>query len=233
MSTSPLRSIAIRPIAAAPVESTARDIAELLIEVGNGNRAAFKQVYELTSARLLGVVLRVNTHRGEAEEVLQDVYVSVWHLAGQYRQVRGDALAWLVSVARNRAIDSVRLRQRRPQAMGSGATDEAADGPYDGLACGRPGPHEACSAAQDAALLSTCLGSLSAPQRHSLMLAYCEGLSHAEIAQRMGRPVGSVKSWVRRGLMDLRERIDAHASRDNQPCSAQPAVRSQGHAASA
>ncbi len=208
------------------------DIRNLLIAVGNGNRAAFKQIYELTSARLLGVVLRVNTHRGEAEEVLQDVYVSVWHLAGQYRQVRGDALAWLVSVARNRAIDSMRLRQRRPQAAWSGATDDAADGPYDGMACGRPGPHEACSAASDAALLSTCLGSLSAPQRHSLVLAYCEGLSHAEIAQRMGRPVGSVKSWVRRGLIDLRERFDAHASRGMQPCSAQPALRPHGHAAS-
>ena len=193
------------------------DIGALLIDVGNGDRAAFKQVYELTSARLLGVVLRVNTHRGEAEEVLQDVYVSVWHLAAQFQQVRGDALAWLVSVARNRAIDSVRLRQRRPQAAGCGFADAGAEsagpyGPYDGLTCGRPGPHEQCSAASDAAELHECLSALSPPQRHSLVLAYCEGLSHAEIAQRLGRPVGSVKSWVRRGLMELRERFDADAS---------------------
>lgn len=214
MSTSPPRSAAIEPIETASAQSVGRDIGQLLTEVGQGNRAAFKQVYELTSARLLGVVLRVNTHRGEADEVLQDVYVSVWHLAAQFQQARGDALAWLVSVARNRAIDSVRLRQRRPQAAWSGMTDDGDGdaGPYDGLACGRPGPHEQCSAASEAAVLSACLCALSPPQRHSLVLAYCEGLSHAEIAQRMGRPVGSVKSWVRRGLMELRERFDAHES---------------------
>ncbi len=212
MCTPPFRSIASKPLEGAAVDSTACHIGELLTQVGNGNRAAFKQVYELTSARLLGVVLRVNTHRGEAEEVLQDVFVSVWHLAGQYRPMRGDALAWLVSVARNRAIDSVRLRQRRPQAAFAGAPEGGAEAPYDGLACGRPGPHEQCSAASDAALLCVCLCSLSAPQRHSLVLAYCEGLSHAEIAQRMGRPVGSVKSWVRRGLLELRERFDARTS---------------------
>jgi len=157
--------------------------------------------------------------------------VTVWHLAGQFRQVRGDALAWLVSVARNRAIDSVRLRQRRPQAAGSSAIDDDADGPYAGLACGRPGPHEACSAASDAAVLAACLSSLSPPQRHSLVLAYCEGLSHAEIAQRLGRPVGSVKSWVRRGLMDLRERFDAHAPVSNTPGRVKPTLRAEGHAA--
>lgn len=218
MSTSLPRSfaIAIEALEAETAVPTACGIGELLNQVAGGNRAAFKQVYELTSARLLGVVLRVNAHRGEAEEVLQEVYVSVWHLAGQYRQVRGDALAWLVSVARNRAIDSVRLRQRRPQAAWAGASDESADdnadGPYAGLACGLPGPHEQCCATADAAMLSACLGGLSAPQRHSLVLAYCEGLSHAEIAQRMGRPVGSVKSWVRRGLLELRGRFDAHAA---------------------
>ena len=187
------------------------DLCSLLVEVGKGDRTAFKQVYELTSARLLGVVLRINSHRGEAEEVLQEVYVSVWHLAAQFQQLRGDALVWLVSVARNRAIDSVRLRQRRPQPAWSGVADEAANGPYDSLACGQPGPYEQCCAASDAAMLSACLGTLSPAQRHSLVLAYCEGLSHSEIAQRMGRPVGSVKSWVRRGLMELRERFDAHA----------------------
>ena len=226
MFTTPPGSQPIKPSEAEPAGSLARDIAALLTQVGNGDRAAFKQVYEMTSARLLGVVLRVNTHRGEAEEVLQDVYVSVWHLAGQYRPVRGDAFAWLVSVARNRAIDSVRLRQRRPQAASSGATENAADGPYDGLACNRPGPHEQCSAASDAAALSACLGGLSPPQRHSLVLAYCDGLSHTEIAQRLGRPVGTVKSWVRRGLRELRERFDAHAANG-----AIDPPQAQGHAA--
>ncbi len=215
MCTPSLRFIDTSPTDAEAIESVKPatcKLGQLLGDVANGNRAALKEVYTLTSARLLGVVLRVNAHRGEAEEVLQDVFVSVWHLAGQYRQVRGDALAWLVSMARNRAIDSVRLRQRRPQAAWAGADDDGANGPYDDLACGRPGPHEQCAAAADAAVLSVCLGGLSAPQRHSLVLAYCEGLSHAEIAQRMGRPVGSVKSWVRRGLMELRERFDARTS---------------------
>ena len=150
--------------------SVAGDIGELLIEVGQGDRAAFAEVYRLTSARLLGVVLRVNTHRGEAEEVLQDVYVSVWHLAVQFQQIRGDGLAWLVSVARHRAIDSVRLRQRRPQQAWCGDAFDDTEGPYDGMACPARGPHELCSQASDAAALALCLGSLSAPQRHSIVL---------------------------------------------------------------
>lgn len=183
-----------------------------MIDVGQGDRTAFAEVYRLTSARLLGVVMRVNSHRGEAEEVLQDVYVAVWHLAAQFKQIRGDGLAWLVGVARNRAIDSVRLRQRRPQQAWCGDAFDDAEGPYDGMACPAAGPHELCSRASDATALAACLAALSAPQRHSIILAYYEGLSHAEIAQQLGRPVGSVKSWVRRGLMELRERFDAPRS---------------------
>lgn len=202
----------------------AGDIGPLLIDVGRGDRAAFAEVYRLTSARLLGVVLRVNTHRGEAEEVLQDVYVSVWHQASQFQQIRGDGLAWLISVARHRAIDSVRLRQRRPQqAWGSDAHD-ASDGPYDAQACPSPGPHELCSLASDATVLAVGLSALSAPQRHSITLAYYEGLSHAEIAQRLGRPVGSVKSWVRRGLMELRERFDTPQPRGQMAGAQLPAL---------
>ena len=199
------------------VPPTAGDIGSLLIQVGRGDRAAFAAVYRLTSARLLGVVLRVNSHRGEAEEVLQDVYVSVWHLAVQFQQIRGDGLAWLVSVARHRAIDSVRLRQRRPQQAWCGDAFDPTAGPYDGLVCPARGPHEQCSLASDATALASCLAALSPPQRRCITLAYYDGLSHAEIAQQLGRPVGSVKSWVRRGLLELRDRFDAAPVRGTPP----------------
>ena len=209
MPASTLRTPDALPTDGTTGRSVARDIGSLLIEVGRGDRCAFAEVYRLTSARLLGVVLRVNTHRGEAEEVLQDVYVSVWHLAAQFQQIRGDGLAWLVSVARHRAIDSVRLRERRPQQAWCGDAFDETEGPYDALACPAMGPQERCSMASDATALAHCLGALSAPQRHSIILAYYDGLSHSEIAQQLGRPVGSVKGWVRRGLIELRERFDA------------------------
>lgn len=222
MPASTLRTRDVLPSAGSSVTEAADDIGTLLVEIGHGDRAAFAQVYRLTSARLFGVVLRVNSHRGEAEEVLQDVFVSVWHLASQFKQIRGDGLAWLVSVARHRAIDSVRLRQRRPQLAWCGDGVDEQDGPYDGLACPARGPHELCSMASDATALAACLSALSAPQRHSIMLAYYEGLSHVEIAQQLGRPVGSVKSWVRRGLAELRDRFEATPIRGTPPSPAPP-----------
>lgn len=195
------------------------ELSGLLARTGLGDRAAFATLYERTSAHLLGVVMRIQRDRALAEDILQEVYVNVWRAAQSFDAAQSQPLTWLTSVARNRAIDSLRRAQAQPQLkthLTTTSIDDEETDVYDTVADDAPGPLDLLSRASDARALSACMQGLSAQQRQSVALAFFDGLSHAEVAEAMRQPLGTVKSWVRRALMSLKSCLDSAVQRDSE-----------------
>jgi RNA polymerase sigma-70 factor (ECF subfamily) len=168
----------------------------LLERVARGDQRAFESLYRDTSSTLLGICLRVLADRGEAEDVLQEVYVAVWNKATQYDATRARAMTWLGTIARNRAID--RLRSLPAQA--SRAPIDIAETLPDPS----PSPASQAAAATDRARLDVCLEQLEPRRKTLIRTAFFDGATYEELAARSGSPIGSVKSWIRRGLMQLK-----------------------------
>ncbi len=204
------------PSAATDWSERSRDLARLLGRAGLGDRAAFATLYERTSAHLFAVVLRINRDRAQAEDILQEVYVNVWRSAQGFDAAQSQPLTWLTSIARNRAIDSLRRAQTQPQTQSVHASTDPDDDTdmLDQIADDSAGPLDLLSRASDARALRQCMQALSASQRQSVALAFFDGLSHAEVAERMQQPLGTVKSWVRRALLALRGCLDGAVQRD-------------------
>lgn len=192
-----------------------RELSGLLSRVALGDRQAFEALYRHTSAQLFGVVLRINTDRSQAEEILQEVYVNIWRAARGFDAALSQPLTWLTSVARNRAIDSLRRRSSEPATVSAFQSLDDGEGGERDLLDAMPspdaGPLELLDQATQAHALDECMKALSGDQRSSLALAYYQGLSHAEVAEQMRQPLGTVKSWVRRGLLSLRGCLDRAA----------------------
>ena len=178
-------------------DDLATRLAELLAQAALKNQRAFAELYERTAPQLFGVALRILRRRDWAEEVLQECYVSIWSHAGDYAVQKSAPLTWMTSIVRNRSLDWLRRPQR--EATG-GEYDVAVDAWQDET----PGPLERLAAASDAAALERCLQQLEPKQRQSIMLAFFHGLSHSELAGHMKQPLGTVKTWVRRGLERLK-----------------------------
>ncbi len=165
------------------------------MRTGDEDRAAFRDLYSLTSAKLFGVCLRICGERQAAEDVLHDVYLTVWKRAGAYEPSRASPISWLSTIARNRAID-----WRRAQAVRqSTPIDEAPP-----VADTAPLASEIMVADQEAHRLHHCLDGLAARQRSAIRTAFFDGMTYAELAEREHVPLGTMKSWVRRGLMKLK-----------------------------
>jgi RNA polymerase sigma-70 factor (ECF subfamily) len=193
-----------------------RELAHLLARSGLGDRAAFARLYERSSGHLLAVVLRIQRDRALAEDLLQEIYVSVWKAAASFDAARSQPLTWLTHIARNRAIDSLRRASAQPR-LESTSRDDDDDRPdaTEALVDDAPGPLALLDAASDKRLLSACMDRLTPPQRQSVALAFYDGLSHAEVADQLREPLGTVKSWVRRALITLRGCLDRAALRDS------------------
>lgn len=172
----------------------------LLAQVAIGNRAAFETLYRGTASRLFGICLRVLAQRSEAEDALQDVYTAVWRKAAQFDPAKASANAWLAMIARNKAID----RLRSLPAHQVRASLELADNVADPAAS----PPQQVQTATDRAQLEHCLERLEPRRRSLIRAAFFEGLTYEELAARIEAPLGSIKSWIRRGLMQLRECLD-------------------------
>lgn len=168
----------------------------LLAQVAGGDRQAFESLYRMTSGALFGICLRVLADRGEAEDVLQEVYVTVWAKAVQFDAARASASTWLGMIARNRAIDRLRALPPRTRM----ASIEAAEAIPDA----GPSPAVEAEAATDRARLDHCLDQLDQRRRSLIRVAFFDGATYEELAARLGSPLGSVKSWIRRGLLQLR-----------------------------
>ena len=184
--------------AAADSES---EIAGLLAACARQDRPAFQRLYELTSPQLLGSLLRILRSRALAEDALQEVFVQVWRRAGEFQRERGSSWAWLIAIARYRAIDLQR-RERRLEASDAGEVEDVADEQEshdDLMSLGR----------RAAVALDRCLAALQPQQRDCILLSYQGGLTHSEVAAQVGEPLGSVKSWIRRGLAALRRCLES------------------------
>jgi RNA polymerase sigma-70 factor, ECF subfamily len=177
-----------------------QQLATLLVATAHGDRAAFKELYEATAPRLLGAGVRLLRRRELAEDALQEVFVKVWHRANEYRAERGSALSWLHTIMRNEALD--RLRARRPTFA---LDDEVAST----LAFEGAGPLDEAASDDMAQRVRRCLEGLPETQRRSISLAFFEGFSHSELTAALATPLGTVKSWIRRGLMGLQRCLEA------------------------
>ncbi len=192
-----------------------RELSQLLARTGLGDRAAFAQLYQRTSGHLLAVVLRIQRDRAQAEDLLQEVYVSVWKAAAGFDAARSQPLTWLTSIARNRAIDGLRRQAAQPRLeSGHRAEDDERPDAVEAIADDNPGPADLLGRASDARELGQCLEQLSPPQRQSVALAFFDGLSHAEVAEHLCQPLGTVKSWVRRALMALKSCLERGVAKD-------------------
>jgi len=190
------------------------ELAQLLAKSGLGDRAAFARLYEHTAAHVYAVVLRIQRDRALAEDLLQEVYVNVWKSASGFDAARAQPMTWLTSIARNRAIDSLRRLAAQPRLESSTPDDDDGNDRVAAEPDDAPGPLDLLGRASDARQLTQCMQHLSPPQRQSVALAFFDGLSHAEVAERLREPLGTVKSWVRRALLTLRNCLERGAVRD-------------------
>ncbi len=174
------------------------DMVQLMVDTSRGNLTSFEKLYRVTAPRLYGLCLRMLGNRSEAQDVLQEIYIKVWHHAGEYHPERGSPVTWMVSIGRYACLDV--LRQRRGH--------EDVDDLKNELRSGAVEPQQAALASADKKSLDRCLRELSDEQRASIQLAYFHGLTHDQMARTLGRPLGTIKSRVRRGLDFLRRCLE-------------------------
>jgi RNA polymerase sigma-70 factor (ECF subfamily) len=173
----------------------------LVQRTAGGDRDALAALYDGTSSQVYGLVLRIVRDEGAAEEVTGDVYLQVWRQAVRFDAQRGTALRWLLTVARSRAID--RLRARRAQSRESESLEVVVH-----VASSEPGPEDHSWDTQRRRLVEQAMSVLSPDQRQAIELAYWGGLSHSEVADRLGEPLGTVKTRIRVGMGKLRDTLD-------------------------
>ena len=165
-----------------------------------GDRDALHRIYQFESRRLLGVALRIVRERSLAEDVLHDAFMNIWTKAASFDALRGSALGWIHTIVRNLALSVVRTQGREVSA------DEEAIEALEAESVANAAPMaELFEVKADIGRLDECLQALDAPKRNSILAAYLDGCSHSEIAERLNAPLGSVKAWIKRGLLSLRE----------------------------
>jgi RNA polymerase sigma-70 factor (ECF subfamily) len=175
---------------------TPADLTALMAAVGRGDRAAFERLYAATRGKLYGVVLRILKRRDLADEVIQETYLKIWGSAGSYDPSMASPITWMVTIARNRAIDLVRKRSEASIEEEPAAMEMATD---------IPNPLAAREQSEDLDRLMACIGALDADRQKMVLLAYYNGLSREQLAAKFGKPVNTIKTWLRRSLIEIRE----------------------------
>ena len=174
------------------------DLNELLMRCGKKDGIAFKQLYQQSSPKLYALCKRLMRDDELAEDVLQEGYVKIWNKAASFTLGRGSAMTWMTTIMRNQALDKLRMAKSRPQ------LEE--EGEYESLdfASTDLSPEGLSELNEDTQQLLRCMEQLNADQRECIMSAFYYGFTHDELAQKMSRPLGTIKAWVRRGLDQLR-----------------------------
>jgi len=179
-------------------------IADLLARTALADQAAFHELYRATPPQLYGIAIRIVRESGMAEEILQESFIAVWHHAKSYAPSRSQPLTWMTAIVRNRCLDSLRRRDLETISI------TASDDDHDDLDF--PGdertPSDLLIAGADALAVRQCVEMLEGGSRQAIALAFYQGFTHAELAAHLHQPLGTVKSWVRRGLERLRQCLD-------------------------
>ena len=176
---------------------TADPIADLIAKCAAQDRAAFRVLYRDSSAKLMGVLLRILGERAEAEDALQEVYTRVWMRAGRYDATKGRGMTWLIAISRNLAIDRLRIR---PQAMSDDEMDTIQDT--------TPRAETRLIAIGEARRISDCFGKLEPDRADAVRGAYLSGLSYVDLAARHAVPLNTMRTWLRRSLLSLKDCLD-------------------------
>ena len=175
--------------------TTPADIEAMIAQIVLRDRSAFSALYDATSAKLFGVCLRVLNNRAEAEEVLQEVYIRIWHKADSYTVTGHSPMTWLITVARNLSIDRLRKRKTKTKSI-----DEAVE-----LADDRPGPEAEAIASSERAQIEACMTELDPRHAEAVKRVYLEGETYNDLAEAQNVPLNTMRTWLRRSLLKLRE----------------------------
>jgi RNA polymerase sigma-70 factor (ECF subfamily) len=175
---------------------TAAELVWLMAAVARGDQAAFERLYTATRSKLFGVALRILRRQDLAEEVIQEVYVKIWSSAGQYNPSAASPITWMVAIARNRSIDVLRKRtevsmEEEPEAMNVASETED--------------PLAKRQMTEELKRLLGCVGTLEPDRQRLVLLAYYNGWSREQLAAKLDKPVNTIKTWLRRSLLDIRE----------------------------
>lgn len=174
-----------------------QDINSLLLQTAQGNRSAFTRLYEITSAKLFGLALRILKRHDLAEEAIQDAYVSIWNQASSFKPEKASAMTWMTTVVRNRCIDLYRAmppEQQLPE-----------DGSFDDWLSQDMTPLEIIASNHDTRNLLKCMQNLSPLQRQAIALSYFYDMAHEQLSGHLAQPLGTIKTWIRRGLESLKK----------------------------
>ena len=175
---------------------TPADLVSLIAAVAKGDEAAFERLYVATRAKLYGVVLRILRRQELAEEIIQETYVKIWNSAGQFNPELASPITWMTSIARNRAIDLVRKKSEVSIEEEPDAMEVAADS---------PDPLARREMSEELKRLLECVGRLEPDRQKLVLLAYYNGWSREQLAEKFGSPVNTIKTWLRRAMLDIRE----------------------------
>jgi RNA polymerase sigma-70 factor (ECF subfamily) len=170
----------------------------LLSATAQGDRLAFEELYKHTAGKLYAISMQMLRRRDLAEDAVQEAFVRIWHNAGEYQQEKGNVLTWMTTIVRYRALDMLRAAKSRRE------SDEEIEEGED-----EHSPEKELYAERDRALIDRCMDLLEGQQRQVIQLAYFRGLTHAEVCDHTGSPLGSVKTWIRRGLERLKKCIES------------------------
>jgi RNA polymerase sigma-70 factor, ECF subfamily len=171
----------------------------LLADCATGDQAAFDRLYRLTAPKLFALAIRILQRRDIAEEVLQESFVRIWRNAQAYEAAKAHAMTWMSTIVRNTALDWL----RRPNLESPLDLTEGADPPDEA-----PLPMASLQLKEEENALHNCIKELGAPERQCIALAYFRGLSNSELAEQLSVPLGTIKSWIRRSMMRLRECLE-------------------------
>ncbi|ASM56044.1 MULTISPECIES: sigma-70 family RNA polymerase sigma factor [Pseudoalteromonas] len=164
------------------------DLLPLLCSTAQGDKHAFANLYQQTSGKLFAITLNMLTNRAHAEEVLQEAFIKIWHNASEYNSSKGTVISWMISIVRYRSLDALRYNKvRKEQSLGDDDINE----------------HDIEVSYAENTKLVSCIEQLEPQQKQAIHLAYYKGLSHSELVEHIDTPLGTVKSWIRRGLVQL------------------------------
>lgn len=182
------------------MDDSPQNYLHLLSATAQGDRKAFAELYQETAGKLLAISLQMLRRRDWAEDAVQEAYVRIWHNAGEYQQEKGAVLTWMISIVRYRALDMLRAAKSRHENNSDEHIDELEDD---------HSPERHMYEERERVRIDQCMDHLEDPQRQAIHLAYFRGLTHFEVCDHLESPLGSVKSWIRRGLERLKRCLES------------------------